>query len=137
MKSSLLVLIALALTLLVNCSPLRQVVTQLDALTPQADAMLTIVEEQYAKELRAADNPETVKRKYDRIFESYRAFRASWQAAREALAFASSLDNAGANAGAEIEAAIKALKAACDAFTVFAALEKADPRGPPTLCLVN
>ena len=110
MKSSLLVLIALALTLLVNCSPLRQVVTQLDALTPQADAMLTIVEEQYAKELRAADNPETVKRKYDRIFESYRAFRASWQAAREALAFAS-ISRALASSSARVASATMSVSA--------------------------
>lgn len=136
MKSSLFILLLGALTMLAACSPLRQVVTQLDLLTPKAEAVLTLVEDQYAQELQASDNPAAVKRKYDPIFEAYRGFRASWQAAREALAFASSLDNAGANAGSEIEAAVKALKAACDAYVVFVAFENGE-RAPPLLCMVN
>ena len=41
MKSSLFILLLGALTLLAGCSPLRQVVTQLDLLTPKAEAVLT------------------------------------------------------------------------------------------------
>ncbi len=60
MKSSLFILLLGALTLLAGCSPLRQVVTQLDLLTPKAEAVLTLVEDQYAQELQASDNPAAV-----------------------------------------------------------------------------
>tara|TARA_B100001778_G_C18508345_1_gene592996 strand:- start:320 stop:751 length:432 start_codon:yes stop_codon:yes gene_type:complete len=125
MKSFLFVLATLAL-LAAGCSPLRPVVSQLNYVAPFADVALEALEAQYEKDLRAADDIEKVRKCYEPAFEAHRAFVASFNSAKAALALAASLENAGAVADVEISSAIKAVTEAIKAFDAFKRLSQGD-----------
>jgi len=126
--TSLLILITVAL-ILAGCSPLGVVVDQMNLVTPAANTALDVLEAQYKADLETSEDPEKVRDCYASSFEAHRAFVASWSAARETLAFAASLENAGAVADVEIAAAVKAITEASKAFEAFKRLSTALQEG--------
>lgn len=124
MKISFIILAAVAL-FLAGCSPLGVVVDQMNAVTPAANFAIDSLEAQYKADLRAADDPAKVRDCYAPAFEAHRAFVASWEGARQVLAFAASLENAGAIADAEIGSAVRAITETSKAFEAFERLSKA------------
>lgn len=118
MNTSMFFLVAVAL-FCAGCSPLGSIVGQMNAITPVADAAILALEDQYKSDLKAADDPEKVRRCYAASFEAHRAFVESWAAAREAVAFAASLENAGAVAVDEIGMAIRTVESAVKAYESF------------------
>ena len=124
MKTSFIILAAVAF-LLAGCSPLGIVVERMNAVTPVANSAIAMLEAQYKSDLRASSDPERVRACYAAAFESHRAFVAAWDTARQALAFAASLERAGAMVDAEVGAAVRAISGAGQALEAFERLTAA------------
>ena len=125
MKTSFIIILAAVAFLLAGCSPLGVVVERMNAVTPVANSAIEMLETQYKADLRASSDPERVRTCYAPAFEAHRAFVTSWDAARQTLAFAASLENAGAVADVEIGSAVRAISGASKAFEAFERLSAA------------
>lgn len=125
MKTTIFFLLIFSLVL-AGCSPLSVVVERMNHVTPLADTAVELLEARYKADLRAASDPDAVRKCYDPLFEAHRAFLASFIAAKQALSFAASLENAGAIADVEIASAIKSVSEAIKAYDAFKRLSEGE-----------